>query len=59
MSGFWTKASFLSGLNNPVDLKLFSIILEMLSPNSLIFKPSYFSDFISTCKGEIAIGKRI
>ena len=54
---FLNKSFFFKGLNKPVPLKLFSIILEISPPNSFIFIPSKFSDFISTCKGEIAIGK--
>ena len=38
-------------------LKLFSIISEILSPNSLILMPAEFSDLISTCRGETAIGR--
>ena len=33
------------------------MIAEILLPNSLTFTPSYSTDFISTCKGETAIGK--
>ena len=57
ISGFWTKASFLSGLNNPVALKFFSTIEDIFSPNSLIFIPSKASDLISTCNGDTAIGR--
>ena len=57
ISGFCTKASFFNGLNNPVFLKFFSIIAEILLPNSLTLTPSCSTDFISTCRGETAIGK--
>ena len=57
MSGFCTKASFFKGLNSPVFLKFFSIISDIFSPNSFTFKSLYFSDLISTCKGDTAIGR--
>ena len=59
MSNVWflNKASFFNGLNKPVFLKFFSIILDIFSPNSFNFKSLYFSDLISTCKGETAIGR--
>ena len=59
MSNIWflNKSFFFKGLNKPVFLKFFSIILEILLPNSLTFNSSSSLDLISTCKGETAIGK--
>ena len=56
MSGFCTNESFFNGLNNPVDLKFCSITLEISSPNLSVSNNDNFSDFESTCNGEIAIG---
>ena len=47
---------FLRGLNNPVFLKLVSIIFEIFDPSFLTSIFSIFSASLSTCNGETAMG---
>ena len=54
---FLNKCLFFKGLNKPVDLKFFSIIEEIFTPSFFVSKFSKFSDLLSTCNGETAIGK--
>ena len=50
------KCLFLK-LKRPVDLKFFSIIEEILTPSFFTSRFSKFTDVLSTCNGETAIGK--
>ena len=61
MSDIWflNKSFFFKGLKSPVDLKFFSMIEEILIPSFFTSIFSKFSEELSTCSGETAIGKGV